>query len=278
MGRPEGRPARAWRAAPRRPRRGPPARVRSSEGEIPQGNYGAGTVEIWDRGTYELLEEKRDGGLTVRLHGERLEGTWALVPAHLSGTRRTGRSSASATRGSTFRRRVYRPMLATLTEGAAPWRGLAIRAEVRRLPGPRVCAWRGSQALLSSRQRPDRAVLGVAKEIAKALSTPDAVVDGEVARLDADGRASFSGCSRGALGSRTRYSTARDRRRADGRPAADRAQGSAREAARAESGRPALRLVRGRRGAARGGAEQGLEGVMANAGVALHRGGRAATG
>ena len=35
-------------------------------GQIPQGNYGAGTVEIWDHGTYELVEEKPDGGLTVR--------------------------------------------------------------------------------------------------------------------------------------------------------------------------------------------------------------------
>ena len=42
------------------------------EGEIPKGNYGAGTVEIWDKGTYELLEEKRGGGLTVRLHGKKL--------------------------------------------------------------------------------------------------------------------------------------------------------------------------------------------------------------
>ena len=55
------------------------------EGEIPAGQYGAGTVEIWDRGTYELVEEKKDGGLTVRLHGERLEGLWTLVPAHLDG-------------------------------------------------------------------------------------------------------------------------------------------------------------------------------------------------
>ena len=35
------------------------------EGEIPAGNYGAGTVEIWDRGTYELVEEKPNGGMTV---------------------------------------------------------------------------------------------------------------------------------------------------------------------------------------------------------------------
>src|SRR4249919_3108147 len=52
-------------------------------GVIPAGQYGAGTVEIWDRGTYDLLEEKRDGGLTVRLSGERLEGVWTLVPASL---------------------------------------------------------------------------------------------------------------------------------------------------------------------------------------------------
>ena len=55
------------------------------EGEIPKGQYGAGTVEIWDHGTYELVEEKKDGGLTVRLHGKRLEGLWTLVPAKLDG-------------------------------------------------------------------------------------------------------------------------------------------------------------------------------------------------
>src|SRR5215204_6717231 len=57
----------------------------SFEGEIPKGNYGAGTVEIWDNGTYELVEEKRDGGMTVRLHGKRLDGVWTLVPAKLGG-------------------------------------------------------------------------------------------------------------------------------------------------------------------------------------------------
>ena len=51
---------------------------------------GPGRVDIWDRGTYELVEEKKNGGLTFRLHGERLEGTWTLIPAHLSGDRRTG--------------------------------------------------------------------------------------------------------------------------------------------------------------------------------------------
>jgi bifunctional non-homologous end joining protein LigD len=46
-----------------------PLKYADFEGEIPAGQYGAGSVEIWDRGTYELVEEKKDGGLTVRLHG-----------------------------------------------------------------------------------------------------------------------------------------------------------------------------------------------------------------
>ena len=83
------------------------------EGEIPAGQYGAGTVEIWDRGTYELVEEKKDGGLTVRLHGNRLEGLWTLVPAHLDGKEKNWlllRKDAGA------EKRDYAPMLATATD------------------------------------------------------------------------------------------------------------------------------------------------------------------
>src|SRR5437867_4832978 len=91
------------------------------EGEIPKGQYGAGTVEIWDRGTYELVEEKRDGGLTVRLHGKRLDGTWALVPAHLSGQEKNWLILRKKEEGATGRanprpRRDYEPMLATLEQ------------------------------------------------------------------------------------------------------------------------------------------------------------------
>jgi bifunctional non-homologous end joining protein LigD len=55
----------------------------SFEGVIPDGEYGAGTVDLWDRGTYELAHERPDGTLTVILHGQRLEGEWALIPASL---------------------------------------------------------------------------------------------------------------------------------------------------------------------------------------------------
>jgi bifunctional non-homologous end joining protein LigD len=59
------------------------------EGNIPAGNYGAGSVMLWDRGTFELLggvpgeEQIQRGDLKFRLHGEKLNGDFALV--HMKG-------------------------------------------------------------------------------------------------------------------------------------------------------------------------------------------------
>src|SRR6201996_286320 len=64
------------------------------EGIIPNGNYGAGVVLIWDHGTYTSLAEKRDedvktlraglrsGNLKFRLNGDKLKGEFALVKLH----------------------------------------------------------------------------------------------------------------------------------------------------------------------------------------------------
>jgi bifunctional non-homologous end joining protein LigD len=54
------------------------------EGTIPKGHYGGGTVMLWDRGTYEVLSPQprkalKDGKLHFILHGEKLQGEWALV-------------------------------------------------------------------------------------------------------------------------------------------------------------------------------------------------------
>lgn len=60
------------------------------EGVIPAGNYGAGTVYVWDKGTYELLnhtgsfdktalKEIREGDLKIRIKGKKLKGEFALV-------------------------------------------------------------------------------------------------------------------------------------------------------------------------------------------------------
>ena len=48
------------------------------EGIIPAGQYGAGRVGIWDRGTYVLLEQK-DDKITFLLEGRKLQGTFTLV-------------------------------------------------------------------------------------------------------------------------------------------------------------------------------------------------------
>ena len=47
------------------------------EGEIPKGEYGAGTMLVWDRGTYEA-EKFRDDEVIATFHGERLNGRYAL--------------------------------------------------------------------------------------------------------------------------------------------------------------------------------------------------------
>ena len=66
------------------------------EGIIPQGEYGGGTVIVWDEGTYEpieqikgkkaqekaLLKQLASGQLKIKLHGEKLNGEFALVKTH----------------------------------------------------------------------------------------------------------------------------------------------------------------------------------------------------
>lgn len=73
-----------------------PFDYRTFEGIIPKGEYGGGTVIVWDQGTYEpiekikgkkaqekhLLEQLKSGSLKIKLHGEKLEGEFALVKTH----------------------------------------------------------------------------------------------------------------------------------------------------------------------------------------------------
>ncbi|HEX4273869.1 MAG TPA: DNA ligase D [Bryobacteraceae bacterium] len=55
------------------------------EGNIPKGEYGGGSVMLWDRGTFDLIGEETGaaqiarGDLKFELHGEKLGGTWAIV-------------------------------------------------------------------------------------------------------------------------------------------------------------------------------------------------------
>jgi len=64
-----------------------PYDYRSFEGTIPKGNYGAGVVNIFDEGTYEPIDDKKEslhkglysGNLKFILHGKKLKGEFALV-------------------------------------------------------------------------------------------------------------------------------------------------------------------------------------------------------
>ncbi len=48
------------------------------EGTIPEGQYGAGTVEIWDKGQY-ILKEKKEDKLVFEIKGNKLSGDYCLV-------------------------------------------------------------------------------------------------------------------------------------------------------------------------------------------------------
>jgi len=50
-------------------------------GTIPEGEYGAGTVSIWDRGRYHPVEVS-ERAITLDLHGARLQGLYYLVHTH----------------------------------------------------------------------------------------------------------------------------------------------------------------------------------------------------
>jgi bifunctional non-homologous end joining protein LigD len=62
------------------------------EGIIPEGNYGAGTVMVWDIGTYTNIKEEygitmekalKEGKIEVELHGKKMKGSYALIRTRL---------------------------------------------------------------------------------------------------------------------------------------------------------------------------------------------------
>jgi bifunctional non-homologous end joining protein LigD len=170
-------------------------------GEIPKGQYGAGSVEIWDNGVYELLEEKKNGQLKVRLEGKRLHGTWSLVPARLDGKEQNwllikNRDEAAAEPTSSSR--TYSPMLATVNDGLPAGDGWLYEVK---FDGYRALAYvRDGECRLVSRNENDLTERfgEVAKEVVKATKSPNAVLDGEICRLDEAGRSSFSELQQGS--------------------------------------------------------------------------------
>jgi len=79
-----------WGALPKEPPREPgvrrlavevedhPLDYANFEGVIPEGQYGAGVVEIWDKGRYEPVKWEPDE-IVVDLHGQKLRGRYVLI-------------------------------------------------------------------------------------------------------------------------------------------------------------------------------------------------------
>jgi bifunctional non-homologous end joining protein LigD len=173
-------------------------------GEIPKGNYGAGTMTIWDQGTYEPLKwEPRK--VEVLLHGERLQARYALFPIDKEDPPKDWMihrmdPPADPDREPMPHRIV--PMLArtgTLPADDAGWafeiKWDGVRAIAYSTPGELRLESRNLNEITDS--YPELARLG------RDLGSHQAVLDGEIVAFGEDGRPSFGALqSRMHIGSR----------------------------------------------------------------------------
>jgi DNA ligase D-like protein (predicted ligase)/DNA ligase D-like protein (predicted 3'-phosphoesterase) len=156
-------------------------------GEIPEGEYGAGTVEIWDQGTYET-HKFRDDEVMVTFHGERLQGKYVLFRTrgknwmiHRMDPPEPGREPMPERVEPMFAR------LSTLPADDERW-----RYEIK-WDGVRVILYcTGGRIRLTNRnlrdvtdQYPELRALG------RALGSSEVILDGEVVALNEDGKPDF---------------------------------------------------------------------------------------
>jgi DNA ligase D-like protein (predicted ligase)/DNA ligase D-like protein (predicted 3'-phosphoesterase) len=157
------------------------------EGEIPKGEYGAGQVRIWDRGTYEA-EKFEDDKVIVTFHGERLNGKYALFQTNGENWLIHRMDPPPAGREPMPERIV--PMLAKL--GKLPKDEDAYGFEIK-WDGVRAILYsEGGRARLESRNLKDITPrYPEVTRIGRELGAREIVLDGEVVAFDEQGRPSF---------------------------------------------------------------------------------------
>jgi bifunctional non-homologous end joining protein LigD len=166
-----------------------PLEYLSWEGEIPKGEYGAGTMTVWDSGTYEL-EKWEKGKVVVDFHGERLQGRYALFRAGKSEKDwMIHRIDPPVRERDPFPENVV-PMLArlsTLPRDDGKW-----AVEVK-WDGIRAIAYcRPGRVQLQTRNLNDVTVqYPEVRRISRPLGAHDAVLDGELVAFDENGKPSF---------------------------------------------------------------------------------------
>jgi bifunctional non-homologous end joining protein LigD len=177
------------------------------EGRIPKGHYGAGTVEVWDRGTWIPEGDPRRGldrgRLTFRLDGKHLRGVWSLVRMRPDANgkkvhwllirsrkdqlkKAPPRESPESPKAEEF----IRPELATLASTAP--RGKQWIHELK-FDGYRILAYvDGGEVRLRTRTGLDWTKrFGAVRNALAMLRLPDAILDGELVALDENGISNF---------------------------------------------------------------------------------------
>jgi bifunctional non-homologous end joining protein LigD len=168
------------------------------EGEIPKGQYGAGSMRIWDRGSYEELKWERRK-IEVRLNGERVQARYALFPIDKDDAPKNWMihrmdPHADDAAGAPLPDKIV-PMMArtaTLPRDDGDW-----AFEVKWDGVRAICHSEPGRMRLHSRNlldiTPRYPEIG---RLNRALSHHRAVLDGEVVALDAEGRPSFGALQR----------------------------------------------------------------------------------
>jgi bifunctional non-homologous end joining protein LigD len=158
-------------------------------GEIPAGEYGAGTMTIWDSGTY-VTEKYDPDKIEIELRGERVQGRYALFPTK-GRNWMIHRMDPPADPGREPMPENIRPMLAL--PGRLPRDDAAYSFEVK-WDGVRAIAYcQPGRAELQSRTLRD--ISGqypeVTRDLRESLGSIEAVLDGEVVAFDEVGRPDF---------------------------------------------------------------------------------------
>jgi bifunctional non-homologous end joining protein LigD len=170
-------------------------------GEIPKGQYGAGTMKIWDHGTYEVLKwEPRK--IEVALHGERVDARYALFPissAPAEGERpkewMIHRMDPPADAAREPMPEHVKPMLAR--PGSLPSKDDGWAYEIK-WDGVRALAY-STPGELRLESRNLKEITGSYPELARlnrALSSHAAILDGEIVAFGEHGRPSFAALQR----------------------------------------------------------------------------------
>lgn len=160
----------------------------SFEGTIPAGEYGAGTVAIWDRGTYEA-SLWTDREVKFHLHGERVDARFVLFQT--DGENWMIHREDPPPSGWTPLPDLVRPMLATA--GDLPSADEDAWAFEFKWDGVRTVAYAegGRVRLMTRGDRDATASFPELRGLGEVLGSRTAILDGEVIALDEHGRPSF---------------------------------------------------------------------------------------